>query len=1007
MVSKSSLQQCANHLKKHNLWGKKNTENVDVVLRLPELLGKDLDAHFKIIAEKQVKPYKELLHKLTHSQLPCVPSVFSYSEGWTQYLPDGTSVSVSVPDCDAFVFDVEVSVQNGNQPTLAAAVSDKFWYTWCSHQLLGASADGNENENSSPFLDHNAVVRETTQDEVPNFYEDSSDATLGPQKRGSSMELDDLIPFGGGDPKMSKSTNQKPKIIVGHNVSYDRVRVREQYYIPNYPLRFVDTMSLHIAVSGLVQEQRAMIMKNKTASKKVYLPWMSVGSINNLNDVYKFYCKKEELQKEERDVFISGTLEDIRNDFQNLMAYCTRDVIATHEVLVNLLPLFYERCPHPVSFGGILEMGSSYLPVSNSWNKYIESAEKLYSVMQNALSEKLSERAAEALKLRDDKLYENDPWLWNLDWNVMVTLKKKGKNTPNWYVKLCKMTGEREGTPEPANMSTSLRVVPKLLRLTWKNYPLHHEKDFGWGYLRPKYPSYQHFMEINDQMQSNSTTNSSDVQTGKFPLKEFYSICPVTKPIVSSNKANDIPETQEEWEQILYGVPSKKKLAQAASYQNVESTEDNPIDIGIPGVEFIRLPHKNGPRHNVGNPLAKDFLHKIEDGTLSSHIKEVAELVLRTTKSISYWRNSRDRILSQNTVWLDKNHLPSNTLQSEEFNEEDPECKWGAILPQVVVCGTVTRRAVERTWLTASNARADRIGSELKSMVTAPPGYHFVGADVDSQELWIAALLGDASFAEMHGGTAMAWMTLQGSKAEGTDLHSRTAATAHITRDQAKVINYSRIYGAGLRFLQTLLLQFNSSLGPAVARQRAEAIMTTTKGEKGWRLSEEGRQAVLEYLGEDVEDKAFTRKQINGFLRRLNRERQLYTSFANITQSPAVWVNGSESFTFNCLESIVRQKRPESPVLGAAIPKPLEPEYAGIQHMTSRMNWVVQSSAVDYLHLMTVCMRWLAERYDINMRFSISIHDEVRYLVASEDRYRAALALQITNLLTRSLFALR
>ena len=36
-------------------------------------------------------------------------------------------------------------------------------------------------------------------------------------------------------------------------------------------------------------------------------------------------------------------------------------------------------------------------------------------------------------------------------------------------------------------------------------------------------------------------------------------------------------------------------------------------------------------------------------------------------------------------------------------------------------------------------------------MVQCPPGYHFVGADVDSQELWIASLLGDAHFAAMHG----------------------------------------------------------------------------------------------------------------------------------------------------------------------------------------------------------------------------------------------------------------
>lgn len=38
-------------------------------------------------------------------------------------------------------------------------------------------------------------------------------------------------------------------------------------------------------------------------------------------------------------------------------------------------------------------------------------------------------------------------------------------------------------------------------------------------------------------------------------------------------------------------------------------------------------------------------------------------------------------------------------------------------------------------------------------------------------------------------------------------------------------------------------------------------------------------------------------------------------------------------------------------------------------------------------------------------RFSISIHDEVRYLVASRDRYRAALALHVTNLFTRAMFA--
>ena len=109
------------------------------------------------------------------------------------------------------------------------------------------------------------------------------------------------------------------------------------------------------------------------------------------------------------------------------------------------------------------------------------------------------------------------------------------------------------------------------------------------------------------------------------------------------------------------------------------------------------------------------------------------------------------------------------------------DCNYGAIIPRVIPAGTVTRRAVEPTWLTASNPRVsqedrvrsaikstplplgfvwftqfvipqgDRVGSEMKAMIRAPPGYSLVGADVDSQELWIAAVLGDANFAGIHG----------------------------------------------------------------------------------------------------------------------------------------------------------------------------------------------------------------------------------------------------------------
>lgn len=104
--------------------------------------------------------------------------------------------------------------------------------------------------------------------------------------------------------------------------------------------------------------------------------------------------------------------------------------------------------------------------------------------------------------------------------------------------------------------------------------------------------------------------------------------------------------------------------------------------------------------------------------------------VLKTARMVSYWRNNRNRIMSQMVVWLDDDAVIKNKRIKKGM-------KFGAIIPQVISAGTLTRRAVESTWMTASNADPERIGSELRAMIQAPPGYNIVGADVDSQELWI------------------------------------------------------------------------------------------------------------------------------------------------------------------------------------------------------------------------------------------------------------------------------
>ena len=75
---------------------------------------------------------------------------------------------------------------------------------------------------------------------------------------------------------------------------------------------FLDTLSMHMCTSGLTGIQR--ILMNSKQSKKA--AWMDVGSLNNLSDVYELYTSKGKLDKSTRDLFVEGTIHEIRENFQ-------------------------------------------------------------------------------------------------------------------------------------------------------------------------------------------------------------------------------------------------------------------------------------------------------------------------------------------------------------------------------------------------------------------------------------------------------------------------------------------------------------------------------------------------------------------------------------------------------------------------------------------------------------------------------------------------------------------
>lgn len=723
-------------------------------------------------------------------------------------------------------------------------------------------------------------------------------------------------------------TMNKTQLVVGHNVGYDRARVLEEYNFKQSKAFFLDTQSLHIASSGLCSRQRPMFMKRKTMVKDVENeddtteeglnninlktnsidemdeqdPWMNVSTMNSLADVASFHCGIK-MDKTVRDYFDATDKKVVIDNFQLLVNYCATDVEVTSSVFDVVFPLFLEKCPHPISFGALRSLSSCILPTNHtSWDKYIKDSESLYQTSKQQIEDKIIHIVENAVKLRDfeknpesRRKIENDPWLRQLDWTI------------------------------------------KPLRLTKKGVPMKRQK-------LPGYPEWYR------SMFPNNTTTKPHITLKSRTIPLFFKLSWESRPVVWTKASG--------W--CFPILTDKIDEFKAKNYilADNDAIEDYRTDFKCPTETLFKVPHPNGPTLNCTTLLSKPYIHFFDKKILKSE-SELAHEALKINSSGSYWMSARERIMSQFVV--KKSDFPTEFQITKDSiagnnalkNEDD----LGIILPKIIPMGTVTRRAVENTWLTASNAKSNRIGSELKAQVKAPEGYCFVGADVDSEELWIASLVGDSVF-NLHGGTAIGWMCLEGTKSAGTDLHTKTAKILGCSRNEAKIFNYGRIYGAGVKFAGTLLKRFNPILTDEEVKKVANNLYENTKGKK--------------------------------------RRSKIFEQF---------WYGGSESILFNKLENIAEQAVPRTPVLGCSITSSLmKQNLKANSFLPSRINWAIQSSGVDYLHLLCCSMNYLIEKYSLDARLCISIHDEIRYMASEKDKYRVAMALQVSNLWTRAIF---
>lgn len=70
-----------------------------------------------------------------------------------------------------------------------------------------------------------------------------------------------------------------------------------------------------MCISGFTSLQRSL-WESANAGRIGKVPWMLIGSGNKLVNLHQLYCGGEEMDKSLVKVFVEGTLDDVRENFQ-------------------------------------------------------------------------------------------------------------------------------------------------------------------------------------------------------------------------------------------------------------------------------------------------------------------------------------------------------------------------------------------------------------------------------------------------------------------------------------------------------------------------------------------------------------------------------------------------------------------------------------------------------------------------------------------------------------------
>jgi len=335
----------------------------------------------------------------------------------------------------------------------------------------------------------------------------------------------------------------------------------------------------------------------------------------------------------------------------------------------------------------------------------------------------------------------------------------------------------------------------------------------------------------------------------------------------------------------------------------------------ILGVEYRGLPliYEDGhwkygssfvPHPETGKQISSAFVKKAVYTVKS----EETALLLEDIQSLVNWKGTRKSIEKLTYIRRD-----GFLLQA----------------PRMTPFGTISRRKND-TWMVLPNPKPNRLGTESRMLIQAPPNKCLVTFDVDSEEAIIAAMIADSYLflqpgmglqgdEVLPGSSPYAYSCYEGDKDLGTDIHSLIANELEIDRQAGKTLNYAALYGQGLNGVMDSL--FRSGLSEMASSTKGRQYVRKMKGNKG--------------LGGMV-------------------------------------LGGLASAVFNGLG--VLSNAPKSLALGHDIVRSLR---ACEEFQTTRRNWVIQATGSDILDIITTGLSVLASQAGLKYTVVLTHHDSI------------------------------